>query len=154
HLKQAGIDDPIEVALAHQNDNPIKVVSSGPEGRAGEPFHANGKLREAARVEWWDGYRGPFCVFGHYWRNAPPSYQRGPDLFAGYDLHHCLGAGHAMCIDFAVGARGLVADDADHARLAALRWPERELIFDNGEARRMEVLHHSEHAVQHLNFAP
>jgi hypothetical protein len=135
-LCRSSVIDAIEQELAYQNGNPLKLITSGPECRADEPFLANGKERSTARVKWWDEYRGPaFCVFGHYWRNAPATFQRGPNLFGGCEMHEVQGPGSAMCIDYSVGARGLAEGET---RLAALRWPERELVFDCGEARMIE----------------
>jgi hypothetical protein len=132
-IEQGILADAVEIELAKQNGNPVKTVTSGLECRATETFIAGGKLRVCNRDRWWEEYRGPFSVFGHYWRAAPADFQKGPDLFAGYDLHHTLGPGDAMCMDFSVGARGLARQGSGH--LAALRWPERELVFDSGDVR-------------------
>src|SRR5438445_520040 len=61
--------DDIERKLGLQNDNPVKVLTSGLEGRVPR-FWANGKWRQEGRLPWWEGYGPgePFCVFGHYWR--------------------------------------------------------------------------------------
>jgi len=136
-LDRSGITDALERELAIQNRNPVRTVTSGPECRADAPFVANGQARQCARVTWWDRYREKaFCVFGHYWRNAPAGVSHGPDIFAGYDAHHTLGPGSAICIDYSVGARGRAAGVT---RLAALRWPQRELMFDDGTRRAIET---------------
>ena len=59
--------DDCDQRLLKQNDNPVKVLTSGKERRADKPFLAGGKLRCEERVCWWEDYRsGPVCVFGHY----------------------------------------------------------------------------------------
>jgi len=133
-----GIVDKIERELALQNRNPIKLLTSGPEKKADKPFKANGKLREVEREIWWDHYHEEvFVAFGHYWRDAPADFQKGPNLFEGYETHHILGAGQAISIDYSVGARSHTKKGG--TRLAALRWPERKLMFDDGQTMAIEV---------------
>jgi len=133
-----GIVDKIERELALQNRNPIKLLTSGPEKKADKPFKANGKLREVEREIWWDHYHEEvFVAFGHYWRDAPADFQKGPNLFEGYEPHHILGAGQAISIDYSVGARSHTK--LGGTRLAALRWPERKLMFDDGQTMAIEV---------------
>ncbi len=137
-LAARGVTDDFEVRLALQNRNPVKVLTSGPERRASEPFEAGGRLRDRARARWWDDYADDiFCVFGHYGRTPVPRTGKTGHLFDADPPHAALGAGRAMCIDYSAGARWRerLADDFDgtHSiRLAALRWPEQTLIFDDG----------------------
>lgn len=132
-LMNAGTEDELDRELAHQNRNPVKLLTSGPERKAAQAFNANGKRRAVERATWWDDYREDvFVVFGHYWRNAPADFQKGPDLFAAYEPHHILGAGQAISIDYSVGARSHT--ELGGTRLAALRWPERVLVFDDGQS--------------------
>jgi hypothetical protein len=123
--------------LAHQNENPIKLLTSGPEAKADQPFVSLGKLRYERRVAWWRDYSGPLCVFGHYWRIQLPHEVDGEKLFAAEPCPRTRARceGETVCIDFSVGKRYLERSSPEfagafHTRLAALRLPERELIFD------------------------
>jgi hypothetical protein len=83
-------------------------------------------------------------VFGHYWRSWDHAthgrFSKGePNLFEhdsplGWQRNDA-GAEVAICIDFSVGARfeerKRGASDRFAGRLAALRWPERQLVFDS-----------------------
>lgn len=127
-----------------QMGNPLRVVSSGVERLGSRPFYASGKWRFVDRVEWWRHYEESVpVVFGHYWRWwAPESHgllsngQRS--LFEGIAPRDWLPTRigrQAMCIDYSVGARAkerrVRAGAPWRGRLAALRWPERELVFDS-----------------------
>ena len=115
--------DEIDKGLEHQNKNPVKVLLSGPEERTGAPPRSAGKTRQGRRVQWWRDYRGPFCVFGHYSILDPQP--RGNDS--------------AFCVDYGVGKRwterraGKTGDFK--LKLAALQWPERVVVFDDGLRR-------------------
>ena len=72
-------------------------------------------------MRWGDGLAAePGCVFGHY--SMPVE---KPHDFGG-----------AVCVDYGVGRRAKerveVGDNGPFVttRLAALRWPEREMVFD------------------------
>lgn len=129
--------------LAHQNENPIKLLTSGPERLAAQAFFAGGKMRLEERHAWWDTYiEGPIVVFGHYWRLPIETLHKDDGLFGKYPLNALLGAGLAMCIDYSVGGRASERRAGEkygppRGRLAALRWPERRLVFDNGEETAM-----------------
>src|SRR5262249_2268893 len=59
-------EDEVGHALARQNHNAIKVLTSGLEQRS-EPFYASGKWRREGRVPWWNDYGDEaHVVFGHY----------------------------------------------------------------------------------------
>ncbi len=128
----------------YQVANPVRVVTSGVERATEKPFFAAGKWRFVDRVPWWKTYEGPPVLFGHYWRwwnNAVhQQLSKGePNLFSGEEVGPAMAEDHqAFCLDFSVGARfkerhlGRVAGPF-HGRLAAMRWPERELVYD-GEA--------------------
>lgn len=115
--------DKIDRGLEHQNRNPVKVLTSGLERRTETPFEASGKLRYEARVAWWTEYRDqPLCAFGHYAQIAPRQDANG----------------RAVCVDFGVGQRWVERGRTGAAgpfetKLAALRLPERLLIFDDGQ---------------------
>ena len=105
-----------------------------------------GTWRMTDRVKWWDDYAAETPVlYGHYWRWMDPgargSYSKGePDLFTGAAPNAWVGRRrNAFCTDFSVGARykerELGASAPWRTRLAAVRWPERELLDDHGERR-------------------
>ena len=111
----------VERSLAHQNLNPVRMITSGPEERAPERHFAGGRWRDERRVKWWESdHGGPVCVFGHY--SMP------------VEEPHDFGS--AICVDYGVGRRSKerveVGDDGPFVstRLAALRWPEREMVLD------------------------
>ena len=113
--------DGIDEGLLHQNENPVKMLTSGPEERSGEPIEAGGMTRYERRVEWWKEYRGGlFCVFGHY------------SLAEGRIRSSCS----AFCVDYGVGKRARERRAGKAVSLsrwlAALRFPERVVVFDNG----------------------
>lgn len=127
-----------EAELALQNENPVKVVTSGPEEIAAEPYFGAGKWRTQRRRRWWEEYRDSAAVvFGHYWRIE---FKKNLAVFDGYAPDEWLGPGRAMCVDYSVGWRATERRNGKPngpyaARLAALRWPECELVFDDGERR-------------------
>lgn len=128
--------------LARQNENPVKLLTSGPEAPADAPFEAMGQIRHERRVAWWRDYTGPLCVFGHYWRILLPHEEDGDRLFIGVPLDATLGRGMAMCVDYSVGKRFMERAAPNFSgvfrtRLAALRLPERVLIFDDGTERNL-----------------
>jgi hypothetical protein len=143
-LQERGVGDWTECELAHQNENPVKVLTSGGEQRAAIPFEAGGKVRVLERVRWWQAYDdGVFTVFGHYWRTPVPGLPKGESLFADALPYARLGRGRAMCIDYSVGGRWCERLQPDFAgryetRLAALRWPEGRLMFDDGGEVELE----------------
>ncbi len=135
-IRRRGLQSPFD-KLARQNENPVKCLTSGLEAKAEQPFEAMGKLRYERRVAWWQDYDGPMCVFGHYWRIQLPG-ECDEQLFDGLSLNAALGRGNAMCIDYSVGKRFMERASPGfkgtfRTRLAALRWPERILVFDSGE---------------------
>ncbi len=129
--------------------NPLKVLTSGVERAAAAPFFTSGKWRFAQRVAWWDRYEDAVpVVVGHYWRrleavDRSATGKGDADLFAATDPLHWHGRrGNVFCVDFSVGGRWATRLDprnpAGAYRLAALRWPERILQFDDGSVRRTE----------------
>ncbi|OGT73915.1 MAG: hypothetical protein A3H44_08245 [Gammaproteobacteria bacterium RIFCSPLOWO2_02_FULL_57_10] len=127
-----------------QMSNPVRVLVSGVERLAREPFYSSGKWRFTDRIKWWDHYetRTPVVV-GHYWRQFSPvdrkQFGKGDsNLFDDIAPTHWHGArGNVFCVDFSVGGRyqerrgGARRDQG--TKLAALRWPERTLVLDSGE---------------------
>lgn len=140
------VDDPAERTLIHQNHNPIKLITSGPEHRADKPFEAAGKLRYNARTPWWNRQgHGPMCVIGHYSRTEVQDHAKTAGLFSAAAPYAALGPhSNVVCVDYSVGYRHLErlagVPRAQYAsRLAALRWPERELVFDCGQRIALEA---------------
>ncbi len=106
----------------HQNLNPVKVLTSGLEVKVDQPFEASGKIRYLDRYPWWQDYQDEtFCFFGHY--SQPFGQPRGPQK--------------AICVDYGVARRWVPKDPGDSSpnkwRLAALRFPEMQIAFDNGD---------------------
>lgn len=132
-----------EHEASKQMSNPLKVLTSGVEEKAAVPFYSSGKWRFANRVAWWDSYDDEIpVVVGHYWRRVNKidraTVGKGdPDLFENthsYAWHGKLR--NVFCVDFSAGGRWaerkagrVVGHDF---KLAALRWPERTLVFDDG----------------------
>jgi hypothetical protein len=124
---------------ARQMANPLRVVTSGVERATRAPFYASGKWRMVERVAWWNEYESDVpVVMGHYWRWPVPVDRAafgkaGPDLFDGAPFDEPLGARqNVYCIDYSVGRRfqERLKGGPFQTRLGALRWPERELVFD------------------------
>ena len=131
--------------LHYQMRNPVRVLTSGVERLAHRPYYLAGQWRMVERVPWWNSYSDPVPVLvGHYWR-APTATlrsayaQHSQSLFADSQPHDWLGADRRVfCVDFSVGGRYAErrrgAQSSFATRLGALRWPERELVFDDGVA--------------------
>ena len=111
--------DAVQKELDHQNHNPFKLITSGPERRAEIPVKASGKVSYCERVGWWRDYADPeICLFGQY--SIPQSEAR---------------LGTAICVDFGVGKRHLerlAEKQSFKSKLAAARLPERQIVFDDG----------------------
>jgi hypothetical protein len=115
--------------LDHQNLNPVKMLTSGPERLAANPAEIGGEVRHLERVVWWQDYSDqPTCVFGHY------SIYRDERE----------GTSRAICVDFAVAKRWQERTRPDFSGsfrglLGALRVPEGQLVFDNGECEHTYI---------------
>ncbi len=132
-----------------QTMNPVRVITSGPERMTEQPFFTNGKWRMCDRVKWWDEYTEDVPVIvGHYWRIAdhdgePDAAVNGgkPNLFADHLAHAWVGAKqNVFCVDFSIGGRHKERARGNtmfKTRLAAVRWPERELVFADGPTLAM-----------------
>jgi hypothetical protein len=98
-------------------------------------------------VKWWSEYTAETpVVFGHYWRGSRNSGDISggkPDLFAGSETGDWLGPKqNVYCVDFSVGGRFRERQLAAKrpslepipfaSRLGAVRWPERDIVFDDG----------------------
>ena len=125
--------------------NPLKVLTSGVERLGTQPFYAGGKWRFVEREAWWDGYGDAVpVVVGHYWRrpfvpnplaatNEEASLFGSTPPFGWHGLRH-----NVFCVDYSVGARWAARKAGmpvnAQCKLAALRWPERTLVFDDGSS--------------------
>lgn len=131
---------------AMQMGNLLKVLTSGVERKLSHPskvFRAGGKWRFVERVAWWNEYDEKVpVVIGHYWRsfdnNANADAEKAEsDLFGSVDPLAWHGKhNNVFCIDFSVGKRWKERCERItknySGRLAALRWPEKTLMFDDG----------------------
>ncbi len=125
-----------------QNGHPVRVLTSGREVPGNLPFYSTGKWRLLDRDRWWNRYDDEVAViFGHYWRTptgmTPPEHKGAPDLFAEHPDDAWLGLrGNAFCVDHCVGVRFVERmkgrTEKFEGRLSAMRWPERELVMDDG----------------------
>lgn len=130
-----------EYNLAHQMNNPIRVVTSGVEQRCETPFFASGKWRFVERYSWWDRYEDNIpVVVGHFWRKIKPIPQsklKDENIFTDIPANSWHGKNNdVFCVDFSVGGRfkeRLVDKTGDNTMLAALQWPEQKLVLENGE---------------------
>ena len=134
--------------LDYQMSNPVRVLTSGSEHQAAAPFFMAGKWRMVERSEWWTTYDSATpVVFGHYWRWPAPDAgvrfgRHARDAFAGRAAHEWVGAADsAFCVDYCAGARFAERSgwpgEPFRTRLGAVRWPERELLFDDGSGREI-----------------
>lgn len=127
-----------------QRFNPIKRMTSGIETRSAQPFYSGHRWRYSDRIAWWDQEQDPTpVVIGHYWRLFQPPSQLDAWRYSRLFQHIAPTAWHgahqqAFCVDYSVGARWSERHhqkkpDPTRYRLAALLWPESQLIFDNGQ---------------------
>ena len=126
-----------------QMGNPISVLTSGEERRAAKVYTAGGKFRFVDRVAWWNDYADERAVVvGHYWRRYHAQEvagyrESGWDLFAGVEPCQWQGERRKVyCVDFSVAGRAIGRDNEQlkkECRLAALRWPEATIMFDDGQ---------------------
>jgi hypothetical protein len=138
------LDAHAEYDEAMQMGNPLKVLTSGVERKLPDPskvFRAGGKWRFVERVAWWVEYEVMIpVVIGHYWRsfkNNANAEADDSDLFGSVDPLAWHGKhNNVFCIDFSVGKRWKERREGVtknyRGKLAALRWPEKTLMFDDG----------------------
>jgi hypothetical protein len=133
-----------EYETLEQSINPIKRLTSGVEARSTRAFYSGNRWRYSDRTAWWNEYEDELpVVIGHYWRmfDLPslPNASRYSLLFDGIAPTSWHGRAHRVfCADYSVGARWRERKAEGRAgdrrfRLAALRWPECTLVYDNGE---------------------
>ena len=125
-----------------QTNHPIKVLTSGLETPVAfkDIFFVGGKWRFVRRYDWWNHYdEDPAVVVGHYWRRRENAWVEGkPDPWDTEHFNDWTGPNrNVFCIDYSVGRRFVEracgkSTDFDGG-LAALRWPERTLVFSDRE---------------------
>lgn len=132
---------PSHVALevASQSGHPVKALTSGLEReiRFDQRFFVGGRWRLVERSPWWETYANePAVVIGHYWRTRDGSPTGKPDAIRTAPFDWMGPAGRVFCVDYSVGRR-YAERHAGRTRfrhgLAALRWPERVIVFDDRE---------------------
>jgi len=132
-----------EVAIAFQMKNPFRILTTSEEKITQTPYWAGGKWRMTERSRWWDYYDEQVpVVIGHFWRLFNRDAKRiagmfGPDVFKGIASHDWMGKQHNVyCVDYSVGQRHLERKQDDredfHGKLAALRYPEWDVMQDDG----------------------
>jgi len=127
-------------AEERQSNHPIKVLTSGREERVPfeSKFFVGGKWRFVRRYDWWEHYdEAPAVVVGHYWRRRQDAWVEGkPDPWNTACFSDWTGPNkNVFCVDYSAGRRFLErsrgkSQDFDGG-LAALRWPEKTLVFDD-----------------------
>lgn len=127
-----------QYCLAHQMNNPIRVLTSGVEIRTTKPFYASGKWRFVQRDVWWNSYvESKPVVIGHYWRTLNDINFYGHEENVFEDIHPLQWHGklnNVFCVDFSVGARILDRNkkSTKTTHLVALQWPEKQLMLEDG----------------------
>lgn len=133
-----------------QNNNPIKVLSSGIEKKASKIMFIGGSARYTSRQHWWKQYQGPRVIFGHYWRRRsehpieednPLDIRKAPPPYVFSDFSSYDWLNQSFCVDYSVGAR--YAERASKntlgssgAYLCAFRThgTKYSILFDDGHA--------------------
>ena len=133
-----------EAEVIARMGNPIRVVTSGAVEVAAQPFYAMGQWQMFYRSQWWNTYSDETpVVIGHFWRRFDSAADKisgvfGKDVFEGVPSHAWMGVNkNVYCVDYSVGQRhaerrGSQGSGEFHGKLAALRWPECEVIHDDG----------------------
>ena len=115
--------------------NPIKVLTSGAEYMTDKPLYAGGKWRMKDRLPWWEDYHEDIpVIIGHYWRKFDLAEVK-TGLFQQIDPLQWFGhKQNVFCVDYSVGKRYLDRQQQREfsSKLAALRWPEKQVIFEDG----------------------
>lgn len=133
------LESTCEYNLAHQMNNPVRVLTSGVEQRSHQPFYASGKWRFVERFAWWDSYTDSTPVIvGHFWRRFSNNSSDPENLFKDIEPEAWHGLKHnVFCVDYSVGGRFVERNKkatlGEDTQLVALRWPENKLILENGQ---------------------
>jgi hypothetical protein len=140
-----------EAQLRRNLDNPLRVLTFGPDRPSPQPYYVMERWRMAERDPWWERYEDEQpVVVGHYWRQAAPFKwprlaPKMPPVFAP-DLAATAWLGprrKVFCVDYSIGARFMERANGTtefETRLGALRWPEQQLVFETGEVRDARAL--------------
>ena len=155
----------ISAELMEQNNNPVKVITSGLErGLDAEqaPYEAGKKMRYVQRDRWWERYTDDeIVVCGHYWRIAPhptgtidttpeDKKQIPPTFLEHEGPFDWLGPKkNVMCIDYSVGKRFVerhkkLPQGKSGSYLAALRYTKTNtgfsaiLLLDDGRIQSIQ----------------
>ena len=85
-------------------------------------------------------------MVGHYWRN--PNNEPSPRGWTAASWNAWAGPrGNVFCLDYSVGRRYLERAQrkpgSSRYGLAAMRWPERELVFDDERGQHRTVGFHT-----------
>jgi hypothetical protein len=138
-LDERGENDRERRGMAHQNENPVKVLTSGLEHPLppGVTFFAGGKHRTVTRSRWWlDTGASVPTVVGHYWRRRA-GHVDAAKMDVWDDQPAFAWSRNVFCVDYSVGRR--FAERAEgrtsgfHGGLAAMLWPERLLAWDDSD---------------------
>ncbi|MEE2785888.1 MAG: metallophosphoesterase [Myxococcota bacterium] len=132
----------VQATLERQNGHGLRVLTSGQEEPVAfeDIFFVGGKWRFVRRSHWWLDYGdAPAVVIGHYWRQRG-RHQVDPNGRSWQSLPPYAWAGphrNVFCVDFSAGRRYQERAQGrrngfDHG-LAALRWPENCVYFDDRE---------------------
>ncbi|MDF7676813.1 metallophosphoesterase [Neisseriaceae bacterium ESL0693] len=126
--------------LMRSHANPVRALACGIEDLSPQPFYINGRWRFTVRSPWWRHYHDRVAVVvGHYWRQwyQQPTALHRRGLFHESPTQWLGQAQQVFCIDFSVGARwrerlNHTGVQQTRLHLAALRWPEKQIMLDNG----------------------
>lgn len=133
-----------EAEIIARMSNPIRVITSGTVEVAERPFFSMGQWQMFYRSQWWNDYHDEIpVVIGHFWRRFDSEAKKvsgvfGKDVFEDVPSHAWMGASNNVyCVDYSVGQRHAERSlsqrlDQFHGKLAALRWPECEVVHDDG----------------------
>lgn len=133
------LDAYTECIVSEQRDNPVRALTSGIE----EPLPVDGfaflggKWRTSGRCQWWNGYdAAPAVLIGHYWRRRGAPDPGKFDYWKPFGPHGWAGRrSNVFCLDYSVGRRYLERARGTEGKfeggLAAMRWPEQSLVFDD-----------------------
>ena len=127
--------------VIQQVNNPIRLLTSGVEVKVEKPFYIHGRWRFAQREDWWNNYQGEKPVIvGHFWRKIYKDKNAETDENLFHKIHSFSWHGNknnVFCIDYSVGGRFVERNMnwtlGEKTALAALRWPENEIVLDNGQ---------------------
>lgn len=130
------------LTVAQHARNPVRAMTSGLEHAVphSEYTFLGGKWRVTARSPWWDRWDEPAAVVvGHYWRTRFARDHRKPDIWGDVPRFGWGGPRqNVFCVDYSAGMRyrerwrGRNAASGFLGGLAAVRWPERQVVFDDG----------------------